>query len=103
MALNSPPEPTTWALETTPFPLCTWRSSPWSTTASSLRPKLLIAATVNGARALGREADYGTVEPGKLASLVVLDEDPLEDIRALRSVDTVIKRGTVYPRSAYRR
>jgi imidazolonepropionase-like amidohydrolase len=35
----------------------------------------------------------GTVEPGKLADLVVLDADPLADISAVRSVHLVIKAG----------
>jgi len=61
----------------------------------------LIAATANGARALDREEDYGTIEPGKLASLVVLDEDPTKDIRALRSVVSVVKRGEIYLRTDY--
>lgn len=61
----------------------------------------LIAATLNGARSLGMEDDYGTLEPGKLASMVVLDENPLENIRGLRSVVTVIKRGQMYERKDY--
>jgi imidazolonepropionase-like amidohydrolase len=59
----------------------------------------LVAATLHGARALGKEADYGTVEPGKLASLVVLAEDPTEDIRALRTVVAVVYRGVVSERA----
>jgi len=62
----------------------------------------LVAATLNGARALGLEDDYGTIEPGKLASLVVLDEDPVQDIRALRSVVSVVKRGEIYLRTDFR-
>jgi uncharacterized protein (TIGR02246 family) len=61
----------------------------------------LIAATLNGARALGREADYGTIEPGKLAGMVLLREDPTVDIRALRTVEAVIKRGRIHPRTEY--
>lgn len=58
----------------------------------------LVAATLHAARALGKEADYGTVEPGKLASLVVLAEDPSEDIEALRTVVAVVYRGAVSER-----
>ncbi|GEM_PF-693102 len=61
----------------------------------------LVAGTFNGALALGREDDYGTVEPGKLASLVVLEGDPTVDIRALRTVEAVIKRGRIHPRAEY--
>lgn len=59
----------------------------------------LVAATLGGARALGREADYGTVEPGKIASLVVLRDDPARDVRALRTVEAVVHHGMVHPRT----
>lgn len=58
----------------------------------------LVAATYHGALALGMEDDYGTVEPGKLASFVILGQDPLDDIRALRSVDAVVTRGRIHTR-----
>lgn len=58
----------------------------------------LVAATLGGARALGREADYGTVEPGKIASLVVLRDDPARDVRALRTVVAVVHHGVLHPR-----
>jgi imidazolonepropionase-like amidohydrolase len=41
----------------------------------------IVAATRTAARACGIEAEVGTVEPGKTADLLVLDEDPLEDVR----------------------
>lgn len=62
----------------------------------------LRAATINGARALGREKDMGTLEPGKLANFVVLDKDPLQDVRFLSSVSMTVKDGIVHERSAYR-
>lgn len=61
----------------------------------------ITAATLNGARAIGVEDELGTIEPGKVASLVVLAADPTEEIRHLRSVVAVIKRGDVYRRSEY--
>jgi imidazolonepropionase-like amidohydrolase len=61
----------------------------------------LAAATLHGAHALGMPNDYGAIEPGKLASLVVLAGNPLENIRAIRSVVMVIKRGNaVFPQHA---
>jgi len=61
----------------------------------------LEAATVVGARTLGRERDLGTLEPGKLASFVVLGGNPLEDISNFRRVEVVVKRGVRHPRSEY--
>jgi len=51
------------------------------------------AATINNARAFHLDADVGTIEPGKLANLVLMKESPLQDIRAYDSVDTVWVRG----------
>jgi imidazolonepropionase-like amidohydrolase len=55
------------------------------------------AATLNGARALGREREQGTIEPGKVADLVVLRADPLVDINNTRRIAYVIKGGHVHP------
>ena len=57
---------------------------------------VLKAATINGANALGIEARLGSVEPGKLADLVVVAGDPLADIKAARNVRFVVKAGVVY-------
>lgn len=59
--------------------------------------KALRSATIEGARILGADAQLGTIEPGKLADLVVIDGDPLADIRDLMKVDTVIRDGEVLP------
>src|ERR1019366_4088714 len=52
------------------------------------------AATRKNAEFL-QESELGTVEPGKLADLIVLGADPLADIRNTRSVEVVIKNGQV--------
>ncbi|MGH7459208.1 MAG: amidohydrolase family protein [Longimicrobiaceae bacterium] len=57
--------------------------------------EVLVASTRNGARALGRD-DFGTVEPGMIADLVVLDADPLADVRNLRRVRLVVRGGEVW-------
>jgi imidazolonepropionase-like amidohydrolase len=56
----------------------------------------LRTATLNPARALGRDRDVGVLEPGKLADLVILDADPLSDIRNIVNVHRVIKGGNIY-------
>ncbi len=52
------------------------------------------AATVNNFEFL-QEPDLGTLEPGKLADLLILREDPLADIRNTRTIDMVIKNGQI--------
>jgi imidazolonepropionase-like amidohydrolase len=56
---------------------------------------ILKAATVNGARWLGKEDEFGTIEPGKRAHLMLVDGDPLEDIKEIRNVVLVVKDGVV--------
>lgn len=59
--------------------------------------EVLVASTRNAARAMGRD-DIGTLEAGKIADLVVLERDPLEDISNLRSVQLVVRGGKVWAR-----
>ena len=56
---------------------------------------ILRMATLNNAALMGLEADLGTIEPGKLADMVVLDGDPVESIRAVLDVEAVFKEGTL--------
>jgi imidazolonepropionase-like amidohydrolase/Tol biopolymer transport system component len=56
----------------------------------------LRAATLNGAEAIGLAQDLGSIEPGKLADLVILSKDPLEDIRNTTSIRFVMKNGELY-------
>ena len=55
----------------------------------------LQAATINAAEAMGMEEEIGSVQPGRRADLVVLSEDPLEDLAATRSIRYVLKDGRV--------
>ncbi len=57
---------------------------------------VLKAATINGARALGAESQLGSIEAGKLADLVVVSGNPLDDIKAARNVKIVLKDGVAY-------
>jgi len=71
--------------------------------SAGLPPMAVIeAATRTGAKAMGAEKDMGTIVPGKLASMVVLSANPLEDVRNMRSVVMTVKRGRPYLRADYR-
>jgi imidazolonepropionase-like amidohydrolase len=56
----------------------------------------LRAATLNGAEAIGLAQDLGTIEAGKLADLVILSKDPLQDIRNTTSIRYVMKNGELF-------
>jgi imidazolonepropionase-like amidohydrolase len=55
--------------------------------------EILRIATINSARVLGLQDKIGTIEKGKLADLVFLPVNPLEDVRAYRAPDIVMKEG----------
>ena len=54
------------------------------------------AATVNAADLLGISNKTGSVTIGKLADLIAIDGDPLQDIKTLQNVSFVMKEGKVY-------
>jgi imidazolonepropionase-like amidohydrolase len=54
---------------------------------------IFAAGTINNARQLGLDRDYGTVEKGKIANLLLLSANPLADLAAWTKIDTVILRG----------
>jgi imidazolonepropionase-like amidohydrolase/Tol biopolymer transport system component len=56
----------------------------------------LEVATINGARYLGMEHELGSVEEGKLADLIVIDGNPLEDIRDTENVTYTMVNGRLY-------
>ncbi len=59
----------------------------------------LQTATTNPARFLDKEKDLGTIEKGKLADLVLLDANPLENITNTRKIAAVIANGKYLPKS----
>jgi imidazolonepropionase-like amidohydrolase len=64
--------------------------------AAGLAPlDVLVTATRNGARAMGRESDLGTLEAGKVADLVVLGSNPAADIGNVRDVRQVMRAGAL--------
>jgi imidazolonepropionase-like amidohydrolase len=63
----------------------------------------LRSATLIGARSAGAEDVMGSVEAGKLANFVVLEDDPLRDIANLRSVTLTVKRGRRFERRDFER
>ncbi|MDE0131683.1 MAG: amidohydrolase family protein [bacterium] len=63
---------------------------------AGLHPQLALAgATSNAARLLGLESQIGTVEQGKMADLVAVDENPLSDVSAMRGISLVMQSGRV--------
>jgi imidazolonepropionase-like amidohydrolase len=58
--------------------------------------RAIAAATRVNAQIIGKGRELGTIEPGKLADIIVVTGNPLFDIVALSNVETVVKDGTVY-------
>lgn len=61
---------------------------------AGMRPMdIIVSATKNAAAVMGRQAEIGTLEKGKFADLVILDADPLADIKNTRKISKVMKAG----------
>jgi predicted amidohydrolase YtcJ len=58
--------------------------------------RVLSSLTRIGANILGKGRELGTIEPGKLADIIVVNGNPLYDIVALAHVETVVKGGVVH-------
>ncbi|HWA59540.1 MAG TPA: amidohydrolase family protein [Gemmatimonadales bacterium] len=69
----------------------------WAMAAGGMKPHdVLRVATIFGAQAIGFGQDLGSLEPGKLADLLVLDRNPLEDIHNTNTIRYVMKNGRLY-------
>lgn len=66
-------------------------------------PEVLTIATLGAARVMGMDEELGSIEPGKLADLILIEGDPTKNISDISRVMTVIKDGRVYdPAAIYR-
>jgi imidazolonepropionase-like amidohydrolase len=55
-----------------------------------------VAATFNNARILGIDDKTGSIESGKNADILILEDNPLEDIHNTRNINLIIKEGKTY-------
>jgi len=74
---------------------CHWEM--WALkTGGMTNHEVLRSATIYGAQAIGYAQDLGSLEPGKLADLLVLNKDPLENIRNTNTIRYVMKNGDMW-------
>jgi hypothetical protein len=69
----------------------------WMLASGGMTPlEVLRCATVNGSKIIGRPDDLGSIQPGKLADLVILDKNPLDDIHNTNTIHWVMKNGELF-------
>ena len=69
----------------------------WALESGGMTPmEVLEAATIDGAEIIGRHDEIGSIEPGKFADLVILDANPLDDLRNTNEIGRVMQNGRLY-------
>ena len=69
----------------------------WMLASGGMTPmEVLRCATLNGSRIVGRPAELGSIEPGKLADLIIFDRNPLDDIHNTNTIHWVMKNGELF-------
>ncbi|NER15205.1 amidohydrolase family protein [Leptobacterium flavescens] len=68
----------------------------WATASGTSVMNALKIATIIGAKSIGLDGDLGSIEEGKLADLIILEKNPLENIRNTNTILQVMKNGRLY-------
>ncbi len=58
--------------------------------------EMIRTGTITAAQIMGMEDDIGSLEPGKLADLVILNKNPMDDIHNTNAIRSVMKAGTLW-------
>jgi imidazolonepropionase-like amidohydrolase len=58
--------------------------------------QLLTASTINGAKAIAKEHEWGSIREGKVANMLLLDANPLQGLENCKKINTVINKGVIY-------
>ena len=58
--------------------------------------EILVASTINGAKILDKQKEFGSIAIGKKANLILLDENPVENLENLTKIDKIINKGVVF-------
>ncbi|AXO78885.1 amidohydrolase [Olleya aquimaris] len=58
--------------------------------------KIIQASTINGAKVFDKESEFGTVNIGKKANLILLDGDPIENIKNVTKINTIFNKGVIF-------